>query len=938
MEDQGLAVHRTIVAVDVEGFGARYRTNRNQVAVRDGLYQAVREAFQQAGIPWADHDHEDRGDGMLILVGSEVPKSLFVETLPSALVSALSKHNRLHPEPERIRLRMALHAGEVNYDTHGATAASINLAFRLLESGSVKEALAGSSGILAVIVSSWFFDEVVRHSRTDAAEYYPVPVTVKETTTTGWVRLPGHVGSRGDATARHLSAFNTTTAEVTAARLDEKTRRALSLAYRSALTESITPAGDIPAGLGIPDLGDGYVDHRARVAEVTSSSAPSEESWWNEVPVTDGICDFLLTRLTMQEMLMNPIVLLGQPGSGKSVLTRILAARLSAAGFLAVRVELRQAPAEADLQEQIEFAIRSATGERIQWSELATSEDHAPAAVIFDGFDELLQATGVVQNDFLLRVQEFQEREARLDRPVAVIVTSRTAVTDRARIPHGATAVRLEPFDKKQITIWLEIWARTNYVALAGRNMKPLPVDVALRYKELAEQPLLLLMLALYDADANVLQHRSTTLSRTELYGQLLKDFASREIHKASPALARADLKRAVDDEMLRLSVVAFAMFNRRSQWVPEVDLDADFSTLLIDNKRGRPGPGNVQAKLTQAQLTIGRFFFVHESRATHDNRQLRTYEFLHATFGEFLVAHHVVRVLTDMLAQRTAHDLPQPDGEDSGMLHALLSFAALTTRTPVVGFIADLFDKLDAQQRTAITDFLLQLHIRALFPRGKSAFSRYEPLALTVTARNAAWSANLVVLAVLAAGEITGSQLFPDAPDTAGAWRTEAMMWRSQLGGHGWEGLHETITMTRVWDDQRRGIRLGRTRGQFVHEAVDLLWIFDVSPDPQVREGVSFLKSHDPLLSQRKINFACNMSEDILSHIAAPSISSFPATFNVFIMLDNEHVVSAIHALLSAFYAPYQEDRHEDSAYLDLAQVVRKLSQAPTQKTMLPT
>jgi len=34
---QGLAVHRTVVAVDVEGFGGRDRTNRNQMSVRDGL-------------------------------------------------------------------------------------------------------------------------------------------------------------------------------------------------------------------------------------------------------------------------------------------------------------------------------------------------------------------------------------------------------------------------------------------------------------------------------------------------------------------------------------------------------------------------------------------------------------------------------------------------------------------------------------------------------------------------------------------------------------------------------------------------------------------------------------------------------------------------------------------------------------------------------------
>jgi len=45
---------------------------------------------------------------------------------------------------------MALHAGEVNYDEHGVTAASINLAFRLLDSDPLKAALAGSSGVLAV--------------------------------------------------------------------------------------------------------------------------------------------------------------------------------------------------------------------------------------------------------------------------------------------------------------------------------------------------------------------------------------------------------------------------------------------------------------------------------------------------------------------------------------------------------------------------------------------------------------------------------------------------------------------------------------------------------------------------------------------------------------------------------------------------------------------
>ena len=127
---------------------------------------------------------------------------------------------------------------------------------------------------------------------------------------------------------------------------------------------------------------------------------------------------------------------------------------------------------------------------RIQWPQLVESGNPALPVVILDGFDETLQATGVAQNDFLLRVQAFQEREARLERALAVIVTSRTAVTDRARIPPGATAIRLEPFDQEQITAWLDVWSQSNHLSLAERGLQPLPAGVALNYAELAEQPL----------------------------------------------------------------------------------------------------------------------------------------------------------------------------------------------------------------------------------------------------------------------------------------------------------------------------------------------------------------------------------------------------------------------------------------------------------------
>ena len=165
----------------------------------------MRDAFGRAGIPWDDCGHEDRGDGVFVLVPAEVPKGLLAESLPSALVTALRAHNGAHPGPERIRLRMALHAGEVRYDEHGVTAAAVNLAFRLLDAGALKAALASSPGVLAVIASSWFFEEVVRHSGA-AAAYRPVEVAVKETTTTGWICLPDHLDPAGQVMLERLPA------------------------------------------------------------------------------------------------------------------------------------------------------------------------------------------------------------------------------------------------------------------------------------------------------------------------------------------------------------------------------------------------------------------------------------------------------------------------------------------------------------------------------------------------------------------------------------------------------------------------------------------------------------------------------------------------------------------------------------------------------------
>ena len=123
---------RTILVVDVEKFSGLDRTDSQRVTVRDSLYDMLQSAFRETGIGWDSCHVEDRGDGVLILAPVDIPKTYFSDELPGRLATALRAHNRERSHPERMRLRMALNAGEVFFDEHGPVADALNKTFRML--------------------------------------------------------------------------------------------------------------------------------------------------------------------------------------------------------------------------------------------------------------------------------------------------------------------------------------------------------------------------------------------------------------------------------------------------------------------------------------------------------------------------------------------------------------------------------------------------------------------------------------------------------------------------------------------------------------------------------------------------------------------------------------------------------------------------------------
>lgn len=708
----------------------------------------------------------------------------------------------------------------------------------------------------------------------------------------------------------------------TAGRAPDERRASLARAYRAQLERPVLDSDEAPAGFVFPTLAEAYVDPRFRVTEAEQGRVPNTELSWQDWEPRSDIRTFLAGYLTSSQALRAPLLVLGHPGSGKSKLTQVLAARLPAADFLAVRVPLRDVPAEADLQQQIEHSIRSDTGESVSWPRFAEAAGDALPVILLDGFDELLQATGVSQTDYLENVARFQRREADQGRPVAVLVTSRIAVADRARAPQGTVVLRLEPFDRSQVEQWLETWNRVNATIFTRRGHAPLTAQAALKWPELAEQPLLLVMMALYDADSNALRQASgQDISHSSLYERLLNQFARRQVAKTRPGLSDHDFAEAVEKELYQLSVTAFAMFNRGTQWIDSAQLDRDLTT-LVGGEQQRAG---MRTSLSAAEIAVGRFFFVHRASAMRSDHRVSTYEFVHATFAEYLIARLVWRALSVM-----ADNVPKSwspltgGGVDDHLLHAVLSYEPLSLRTPILRFLRGM--AAETSDRSRITDLVVNLLAKRGQRRPGHNYDNYEPTPLAVPARHAAYGANLVLLAVVAAGDILVSKLFGSAVDVVQKWHAEALLWRSQLNrSDEWTSLVKALALQRIWRDGQRDLMLSLDDGSRVPEPIDLYWTYGHAPDaqPDTKYVSHSYPAQDVQLLLRKVNFTCGLNDDVLGHAVEPFARHLPQTVNNFITWWPEGFPSSANLLLRLLLARESTSQSErDQLYADCLRV----------------
>jgi hypothetical protein len=182
-------MHCGMITIDIAAFSGR--DPDVQVFLRESVYRMSKEACAASDIAWDKCHVEDRGDGLLLIAPPDVSVKTLLDPLIARIRSALRAHNKTANAAAELRLRVAVHAGYVRYDAHGATGPHVIHLFRLVDAPSVKSEFASHGGDCVLVVSDYLYQEVVATGPglIDPDAFKPVVVALKETHCLAWIWL-----------------------------------------------------------------------------------------------------------------------------------------------------------------------------------------------------------------------------------------------------------------------------------------------------------------------------------------------------------------------------------------------------------------------------------------------------------------------------------------------------------------------------------------------------------------------------------------------------------------------------------------------------------------------------------------------------------------------------------------------------------------------------
>ena len=377
----------------------------------------------------------------------------------------------------------------------------------------------------------------------------------------------------------------------------------------------------------------------------------------------------------------------GGPGSGKSTFAKVFAARIAKeTNIPCLYIPLHLFDATDNLITAMESHVRN--NPFLSGNPLDANTGKDRLLIIFDGLDELAlqgKAASEVANSFVDEVLRRIQEGNSYHKQRQVIITGRTiavqSVATKLRDHKQITSVlpyfvaekeREEYHDPDGLLIedQRQTWWR-QYGEAAGKGYAGLPADLNREHLvDITAQPLLNYLVALSYDRKTIEFTDDTTLN--QIYADLIKAVYCRQYEEGGRVSSCAG--GLEEGKFLRvLEEIALAVWH------------GDGRTATVSSIREKFTAGGIERYLEQfqegAKAGVTRLLTAFYFRQS-DNRQDGdpTFEFTHKSFGEYLTALRIIRLLRQMQKQRRRRQEDPDDGwSEKEALQHWTSFCAVT-------------------------------------------------------------------------------------------------------------------------------------------------------------------------------------------------------------------------------------------------------------------
>ena len=261
---------------------------------------------------------------------------------------------------------------------------------------------------------------------------------------------------------------------------------------------------------------------------------------------------------------------------------------------------------------------------------------------IFDGLDELAEQGKQTQEkakDFVIQlVQEIRLSNSQNNQH-QVIITGRDISTNQitSNFSEPKQHYHLQGFDEQQQNLW---WQQ--YGTASGKDYQHMPLELKInRLKEIVSQPLLSYLVALSYVRGKIDFNQQTTLN--EIYQDLLNSVYDREKDKNITNVAQELNKQQFSRILEEVALAVWHGDTGRTATVSAIEQQCNTSGLIKNLRAFEQGAEAGVTKLLTA------FYF---RQSSEQNNSDKTFEFTHKSFGEYLTAKRLVRLITKISTQ----------------------------------------------------------------------------------------------------------------------------------------------------------------------------------------------------------------------------------------------------------------------------------------------